>query len=265
MNILEDIFANKRREVAAAKQHLPAGDLRSSLPGRTAELDFATALRDPRFPAPRLIAEVKHRSPSKGILAKPFDPPALAKAYASNGAAAISVLTDEKFFGGSLHDLRQIAALELGVPLLRKDFIFDTYQLLEARWAGAHAALLIVGMLDNQTLAHLIKTAEDLNLTALVEVHDEVELDRALEAGAEVIGINNRDLRDFSVTLETTLQLRPRLPLSTTVVAESGIKTREDIHRLADAGVHAMLIGEALVTAADVVQQMRQLTRVSVR
>ncbi|KAA3646757.1 MAG: indole-3-glycerol phosphate synthase TrpC [Chloroflexi bacterium] len=264
MNILEEIFAYKRLEVAAAKEAVPASEIQTQVADLPAVPNFAAALRNPDLPAPRLIAEVKHRSPSKGILADPFEPLELARTYATNGAAAISVLTDKKYFGGSLDYLLQIAELDLGVPLLRKDFIFDEYQLLEARVAGASAALLIVGMLSKEELTTLINAANELSLTALVEVHDEKELELALTSNAKVLGINNRDLRDFSVSLETTERLRPLIPAGITVVAESGIKSQEDIARLAEAGVQAMLVGEALVTADDVSQKVRGLTRVAV-
>ncbi|MBN2503695.1 MAG: indole-3-glycerol phosphate synthase TrpC, partial [Anaerolineales bacterium] len=227
--------------------------------------DFAAALTNPGKPTPRLIAEIKQRSPSKGMLREPFDALPLAETYAHNGAAAISVLTDEKYFGGCLGRLRMIHALGLGLPLLRKDFIFDRYQLLEARAAGASAALLIVAMLKQAELAQLIAECNDLGLTPLVEVHDEAEFKRALDAGACVIGINNRNLHDFSVSLETSLRLVAQCPEGILLVSESGIKSQADIECLGAAGVDAILVGESLVTAEDVAEKVRSFTRVAVR
>jgi len=258
MSILEEIFEYKRREVTAIKQRLPDTDLESEIKTLPLPPDFAAALRSDPDEPPRLVAEVKYRSPSKGILCPDFDPLGLARTYAENGAAAISVLTDEKYFGGSLDHLREIAALELGVPVLRKDFIFDRYQLLEARAAGASAVLLIVAMLEQSQLHELLAKTHELGLEALVETHTHDEVDCALEAGARVIGVNNRDLHTFSISLETSLQLRPQIPSDMVMVAESGIHTVKDVARLATAGVDAMLIGEGLVTASDVGARVRE-------
>ncbi len=210
------------------------------------------------YPKPRLIAEVKFRSPSKGILRSTYDPLELARTYAEKGAAAISVLTDEKYFGGSLGVLEDIANLDLGLPLLRKDFIFDRYQLLEARAAGASAALLIVAMLTPGQLCSLLAEAHSLGLEALVEAHCAAEVERALEAGARIVGVNNRDLHTFEVSLDTCLQLRKQIPAEVVMVAESGIRNPADVARLEAAGVDAMLIGEALVTAEDVGARVRE-------
>ena len=259
MNILEKIFAHKREEVAAAKEARPLKLVEQDALNAPIPADFIAALRNRSRPAPRLIAEVKHRSPSKGLLSKDFDPLRLALAYAKNGAAAISVLTDEQFFGGSLDYLRQIAALGLDTPLLRKDFIFDEYQLLEARASGASAALLIVAMLDDLVIKDLLRFARNLGLAPLVEVHSHPELDRAMDAGATLIGINNRDLKTFNVSLETTLELRQYIPDDVTLVAESGIHTQGDVAKLAKAGVHAMLVGESIVVADDVAAKVREL------
>ena len=196
------------------------------------------------------------------MLCLDFDPLRLAHIYAENGASAISVLTDEKYFGGRLVYLKEIYSFLQGspVPLLRKDFIFDRYQLLEARAAGASAALLIAAMWEQDTLCDLIAEAKALSLTPLVEVHTRAELDRALDAGASVIGINNRNLHTFRVSLQTTLELRPHIPSEIVVVAESGIRTMDDVSHLADAGVDAMLIGEGLVAAKDVRAQVRSFS-----
>jgi indole-3-glycerol phosphate synthase len=183
----------------------------------------------------------------------------LAQTYASHGAAAISVLTDERYFGGSLERLAAITDLNLGLPLLRKDFIFDSYQLMEARAAGASAALLIVAMLADSDLERLIRQAGEWGLTPLVEVHDSYEYQRALDAGARVIGVNNRDLRDFTVSLDTTFEIVKARQPGTVFVSESGIHSGEDVRRLGEAGVDAILVGEALVTAPDLVAKMAEL------
>jgi indole-3-glycerol phosphate synthase len=246
--------------------------------------DFVAALR--RAPGVALIGEVKRASPSKGLLCADFDPLRLAAMYVANGAAAISVLTDEKFFQGSLDYLAQIRRENLslgpspkrrgghtspfprreggqgvrsGPPLLRKDFIVDPYQVYEARAAGADALLLIAAALPNGDLADLLDLTHDLGMAALVEVHDADELARVLPLKPRLVGVNNRDLRTFRVDLNTCLALRPLLPADVCLVAESGIHTRADVARLAAAGVDAMLVGEALVVAPDVAAKVREL------
>jgi indole-3-glycerol phosphate synthase len=260
MSILDQIFAHKRMEVAAAKKERPDKVLEAAIEGLPSPPGFAAAIKGRSNATPRLIGEVKYRSPSKGILCPDFDPLDLAATYAREGAAAISVLTDQKYFGGSLDYLQDIAALGLGVPLLRKDFIFDRYQLLEARLAGASAVLLILAMLEPGQMRDLLSCAQELGLDALVETHTAAEVALALQAGARVIGVNNRDLHTFNVSLETSLQLRPLIPSQVVMVAESGISSPEDVRRLADAGVDAMLIGEGLVTAPDVALKVREFT-----
>jgi indole-3-glycerol phosphate synthase len=258
MSILDEIFAHKRIEVTARRQKLSVGDLEAVIPDLPTPMDFTAALRRDTDSALRLIAEVKYRSPSKGILCPDFDPLGLARTYAENGAAAISVLTDEKYFGGSLEILQSIANLDLGLPLLRKDFIFDRYQLLEARAAGASAVLLIVAMLEAEQLQDLLAATHDLNLEALVETHTRQEVEQALKVGARVIGVNNRDLHTFNVSLETSLELRPLIPSDIVMVTESGIHTTEDVARLVVTDVDAMLIGEGLVTAPDVAARVQE-------
>ncbi len=260
MSILDEIFAYKRTEVPATKERVSVSDLETAIKDLPTPPDFAAALKGVPGFTPQLVAEVKYRSPSKGILCPDFDPLRLARTYAENGAAAISVLTDKKHFGGSLDYLREIAALKLGVPLLRKDFIFDDYQLLEARAAGASAILLIVAMLEPEHLRDLLAAAHELDMEALVETHTREEVEQALKVGARMIGVNNRDLHTFNVSLETSLQLRPLIPPEVVMVAESGIHTTNDIVRLAAAGVDAMLIGEGLVTASDVGAKVREFT-----
>lgn len=255
--ILDEILAHKRTEVAQAQRMRPAAGL-----ARAAEaLDdrprgFGEALRS--APEPCIVAEVKQRSPSRGEIRSDFDPVACALAYAQGGAAAISVLTDERFFGGHLSYLGKLrAAVEC--PLLRKDFLIDRYQVDEARVAGADAVLLIVAALAQPELIELQARARELGLDALVEIHDEVELERALAAGASLIGINNRDLSSFVTDLAVTERLAPQVPKGVVVVAESGIFKREDVRRLARAGARAFLVGESLMRQADMVEALRAL------
>jgi len=257
VSILDEIFAHKRAELASSKKSLLEAELERHAMATPVPSNFVAALQDPVRPAPRLIAEVKKRSPSKGLLHPNFDPRQLAQAYVANGATAISVLTDSHYFGGSLRHLKQITQLESELPLLRKDFIFDRYQLLEARAHGASAALLITAMLAPADLQQLIRAAHDLDLTPLVEVHTRKELKIALDAGATLIGINNRDLHTFQTSLAVTAALRSHVPHGVTLVAESGIRTMEDVALLAELGVAAMLIGEAIVTAEDVAAKVR--------
>ncbi len=255
--ILDRIIADKREELAAVKAAMPLAELKAGLSEAPAVRDFAAALRGPAI---SLIAEVKKTSPSRGLLREDFDPVALAGQYAQAGAAAISVLTDGKHFQGSLEHLAAIrAALPDGPPLLRKDFVFEEYQLIEARCYGADAVLLLAAVLEAALLSDLIVRVKGLGITALVEVHDEPELERALKASAEVIGINNRDLRTFELDLRTTERLRPLIPAEITVVAESGIFTRADVRRLEARGVNAVLVGEALVTAPEPGDKVREL------
>ena len=271
MSKLDEIFAHKRTEIAGQKAALPLAELTALAAAAPSPRDFIAALRQAR-PGPALIAEIKRGSPSRGLLVADFDPLRLAAIYADNGAAAISVLTDERFFGGSLDDLRAVAEQmrsrrAQGLPLLRKDFIFDPYQVYQARAAGADAILLIVASLAPALLAELLALAHALGMAALVETHDEAELEIALASRARLVGINNRNLHDFTVSLETTKRLARRVPAEVCLVAESGIFTAEDAARLAGVeregggrGVDAILVGEALVTAADVAAKVRALS-----
>ncbi|MBI3977391.1 MAG: indole-3-glycerol phosphate synthase TrpC [Chloroflexi bacterium] len=259
--ILDDILAHKATEIAAAKARLAPAEVRARAEAEPPPLDFAAALRRGSGPV-RLIAEVKRASPSRGVFGSDLDPSTLAAIYAANGAAAISVLTDERFFHGTLADLTAVktrAAGPAGVPVLRKDFVVDPYQVWEARAAGADAILLIVAALDDARLRDLRILAEELGMAALVEGHDEAEIDRALATGATVVGINNRDLRTFQVDLATTERLRPRIPAGCIAGGLSGIHSRADVERLAAAGVDAVLVGEALVRSADVAAKVREL------
>ena len=257
MSILDEIVRHKRGEIAARKTAMPRGALVTRAAMLPAPRDFERALA-PAAGRARLIAEVKRASPSRGILKADLDPVALAATYARQGADAISVLTDAKYFGGSLDDLAAVrAAVE--VPLLRKDFTLDDYQLWEARAAGADAVLLIVAILEPSALAELAAAAKGLGLAALVECHTAAELDVALTLGARLIGINNRDLATFETRLDTTLSLLPQIPPGPIVVSESGFFTGDDVRRVVDAGAHAVLVGEGLVKASDVGAKIREL------
>ena len=253
--ILDRIVAAKRQEVAEHQARTPL----SALERRIAELppphNFAGALVGDRV---RVIAEVKKASPSRGVLRADLDPAGLARAYVDAGAAALSVLTD-RHFQGTLEDLAAVRQAAPGVPVLRKDFVVDPYQLYEARAHGADAALLIVACLSPQELRALLREAMGLWVQCLVEVHTEGELRAALEVGAEVVGINNRDLRTFHTDLAVTERLAPLVPPGRLVVSESGIATREDVERVRRCGVHAVLVGEALVTAPDPGARLRAL------
>ncbi len=255
--ILDTITAHTRRDLAARMQVRPLAEARAAAQASPPARDFASALRTPGL---SLIAEVKRASPSKGLLRPDFDPAALARAYAANGAAAVSVLTDAPFFQGHLEHLRAVRAA-IDIPVLRKDFVLTPYQVYEARAAGADALLLIVAVLNDAELGALHRLARELGMAVLVEAHDAGELERALRVAPQIVGINNRDLRTFEVRLETTLRLRDRVPPGVILVAESGIRSAEDAARLETAGVDAMLVGEALVRAPDVGRKVRELTR----
>src|SRR2546423_1043897 len=249
MSILSEILATKRTEVDRARSRVPQAELERRIAELPPTLDFESILRpnaehptpDTSAHNPRLIAEVKKASPSKGLIRADFDPVQIARIYADGGAACISVLTDEPYFQGNLDHLRAVREA-VNVPLLRKDFLFDEYQLFEARAAGADAILLIAAALRRARLEELLSEAESLGLAALVEVHDADEVDEALATRARIIGINNRDLHTFRTTLQTTLDLLPRVPRDRVTVSESGINRRQDVQRLADAGVHAVLV-----------------------
>lgn len=261
MTILDDIFDHKRVEIAGRKQAVPLERVQTQAMGAPPPRDFVAALRGgPSRPA--LIAEIKRASPSRGLLRPDLDPVRLACIYRENGAAAISVLTDERFFKGSLDDLRAVRGA-VDLPLLRKDFVFDPYQVYEARAAGADAVLLIAAMLDDETLAALHDLIGTLGMASLIEVHDEAELRRVLRLKPRLMGINNRDLRTFKVDIETTARLRPLVPEGVILVAESGIHTSADVARLAEWGIHAMLVGESLVTAENTAAKVRELTGAS--
>lgn len=265
-NILETIVEQKKLEVAKLPERLiAAGDLRDAMLEHGERRDFLAALRQPRVGDVALIAEVKKASPSKGVICKNFDPVRIAMEYEQAGASCLSVLTDEKFFQGSLDYLRQIRAA-VRLPLLRKDFIIDERQILEAIEWGADAILLIVAILDDARLKRFHDLAIEAGLAVLVEVHDEAELKRAVALGAELIGVNNRDLKTFTVDLATTERLAAKLYGTATarrteslLVAESGIFTRADVTRLKQCGAGAILVGESLVRDGDIVAKTRAL------
>lgn len=264
MSILHTIVEQKRKEIALLPSGTPdVAKLKAALQARGGVRDFAAALRAPARGDVALVAEVKKASPSAGVIRADFDPVAIAKTYEAGGASCLSVLTDEKFFQGSLEYLKAIRhAVQL--PLLRKDFIIDPRQILEAIEWGADAILLIVAILDDAQLRNLQKLAADAGLAALVEVHDEPELDRALAAGSSIIGVNNRDLKTFTVDLGTTERLAAKLKAApggdaTLLVAESGIHTRADVERLRQCGAQAILVGESLMREQDIQAKMRRL------
>ncbi|HTG80704.1 MAG TPA: indole-3-glycerol phosphate synthase TrpC [Geobacteraceae bacterium] len=259
-DFLKIIIEHKRAEMAAAKGAVPLDELKA----RLADLEdqtrgFARALADAdRSGWTPIIAEVKKGSPSKGVIRPDFDPVAIAATYAENGATCLSVLTDEHFFLGHLRFLSLIRE-QVRLPLLRKDFIFDPYQIYEARVAGADAVLLIAAMLDLPRIEEFSGLARELSLDVLLEVHDEAELETALRSDCSLIGINNRNLRTFVTDLETTERLSRHIPPERMIVAESGIESPKDIDRLKAAGARAFLIGESLMREADVGAKLREL------
>ncbi len=257
MNRLDPIIASTREENARRRAAVPEADLERAAAGRSDFRPFAAALAG--GPGLSLIAEHKRRSPSAGLIRDDLELADVVAAYERGGASALSILTEPTSFGGSLDDLRAARAAAT-LPILRKDFIVDPYQLLEAVAAGADAVLLIVAALALEELAALHARARELGLAALVEVHDAGELTAALEAGAEIVGINNRDLTTLEVDVRTTLELAPSIPAGTTIVAESGFTRRTQLDELAEAGVDAVLVGEALMRADDIEAACRALS-----
>lgn len=265
MGVLDTIIRDKRDEVVRRKREISRSELEARGKNLRPARDFRAALQPEPLPGlrpgarrVRLIAEIKKGSPSRGVFAEAFDPVALAKTYSAHGAAALSVLTDEKYFHGRPEHLEAVRAA-VDLPLLRKDFILDDYQLWEARALGADAVLLIVAALEPPHLRDLLRAAKEIGLGALVEVHAARELEVALSLDATVVGINNRDLQTLETRLETSLELIPRIPPGPVVVSESGLFARADVERVVAAGAHAVLVGEALVTAPDVAAKVREL------
>ena len=250
-DILQRIVAVKHEEIAAARGQRDLASVRREAEALGGVRDFTGALqRRVAGAQAAVIAEVKKASPSKGVLREPFAPADIAASYADHGATCLSVLTDRQFFQGSADYLRQARAA-CGLPVLRKDFMVDEYQVFEARAMGADCILLIAACLDDAQMADLEACAQSLGLSVLVEVHDAAELERALKLRTPLVGINNRNLRSFEVTLDATLSLLPRVPAGRLLVTESGILQRADVQRMRDAGVHAFLVGEAFMRAKD--------------
>ncbi len=258
MTFLESILSRKRDEVAARRSAVPERELLARAKDAAPPRGFGAALSSPGGP-PRIIAEVKRASPSAGAIDASLDAPAQARRYEAAGAACVSVLTDGPGFGGSLEDLAAVRDA-VSIPILRKDFIIDHYQLSEARAAGADAALLIVAALPGDLLRRLEDDCAALGLAALVEVHDAPELEAALAAGARIVGVNNRNLHTFRVDLAISERLLPMLPSGVKGVAESGVRTQDDARRLRLAGAANLLVGEALVRARDPGQLIREMT-----
>jgi indole-3-glycerol phosphate synthase len=254
--MLREILAHKREELKSTGPSAPPAELMTRIAQLPSTRGFTRSLRGAKGMA--LIAEIKRRSPSKGVLANSVDVRATAGVYETGGAAAISVLTDQRFFEGSLGDLRKVQDA-VSLPILRKDFIISDQQVYESRLAGADAILLIVAALTDSELQNLYRLARSVGLDVLVETHDEPEVERALRVGATVIGVNNRDLNTFDVSLEITERLAPLIVDSALCVAESGIKTAEDVERLRAVGVRALLVGETLMRAADPKAKMAEL------
>ena len=254
--ILDTIVAHKRIELADDKQRMPFDTLKRKIQDLPPTRDFCAALSTPN--CVHLIAEVKKKSPSKGIIREDFNPVEIAGTYAANGASAISVLTDREFFAGELAYLSAIREA-VALPLLRKDFTIDPYHIYQARLVGADAVLLIVSILTSTQLREFIEIARSLGLASLVEVHTEEELEVALTGGAEIVGINNRDLKTFHTDIATTFRLKDSIPTDTVVVSESGINTHEDVMKLKETGINAILVGESLMRSPDIGVKVREL------
>jgi indole-3-glycerol phosphate synthase len=256
MNILDEIVVSKRVEITAARRQQPLEELQELAAAMPPPRDFRAALAGPG--SIRLIAEIKKASPSAQVIRAEFDPVAVGRIYENHGASCLSVLTDAPFFQGHLSHLTRVQAA-VAIPVLRKDFLVEDYQVLEARVAGADAILLIAEILDDVELGRLLERAKQLGLAALVEFHDVANLGRVLASGADLIGINNRNLSDFHTDLEHTLRLRDRIPTEVVLISESGIRTRRDVERLEAAQISAILVGESLMRAPDIGLAVDQL------
>lgn len=260
MTILDEIYKHKLSEVAENKKRIPTEVLKENIKEEQRTRPFGASLKSNTNIT--IIAEIKKASPSLGIIRKDFNPVEIARLYESSGAAAISVLTDEKFFQGKLSYLTEVKK-SIQLPVLRKDFIVDPYQIYEARSAGADAILLIATLLSKEEIQHFLELAEGMSMDCLVEVHSESELKKVLQTSANIIGINNRDLATFKIDLETTLLLRPMIPAGKIVVSESGIKSREDIVTLIKKGINAVLVGETLMKTANIPAKLHELLGIS--
>jgi indole-3-glycerol phosphate synthase len=260
VSILDEIVVSKQHEVEAARKRMPLEELEAQAAQAPPVRDFRAAIAGP---GPiQLIAEVKKASPSAGVIRADFDPITIARTYQTHGAACLSVLTDVPYFQGHLSYLARVRA-SVAIPLLRKDFILDEYQVVEARMAGADAVLLIAEILNDHQLSQLQSRARDLGMSVLVEFHDEVNLPRVLASGADLIGINNRDLKRFVTDLGLTLRLRDRIPPDVVLVSESGIRNRHDVERLEAAGIAAILVGESLMRSPDIGRAVEELLGLS--
>ncbi|MDD5434371.1 MAG: indole-3-glycerol phosphate synthase TrpC [Nitrospira sp.] len=260
-NLLTQIVENKKTELKEYQLSLPLKELRSRLRDIEPPRNFCASVSEPREKSLNLIAEIKKRSPLKGTLVEELKVTALAKRYEEGGAAAISVITEEKFFEGS-PDYINMAKGASKLPVLRKDFLIDEYHIYEARYLGADALLLIAAILEPSVLSDFIALTSELGMSSLVEVHSEKELEKALKADARdimIIGINNRNLRTFKVDINTTFRIMKEIPDGRIIVSESGIYSRDDVKRLADAGVNAALVGEAIITSGNVVKKIKEL------
>src|SRR3990172_3723986 len=255
--ILDEIIRYKRKELEVRKADIPLKIITSAIWNLPLPLSFKDALLPSSDGRTRVIAEVKKASPSKGVIREDFNHLEIAETYQRNGASALSVLTDKNFFQGSIDYLSEIRH-HVSIPLLRKDFVFDEYKIFEARGYGADAVLLIAAVLDDKELNDFVELSLNLGISPLVEVHDELELEMTLKTGAELIGINNRNLQTFKTDLNTTIRLISNIPDDKIVISESGINTKEDISFLKDAGADAFLIGEALMRAADIGKKLRE-------
>lgn len=256
MTILDKIYRHKLREIAKNKKQVPVEVLKKDIQKSQNTKPFGRALKSDRGIS--IIAEIKKASPSLGIIRNDFDPIGIAHLYEAGGASAISVLTDEKFFQGSLSHLTDVKK-SVNLPVLRKDFIIDAYQVHEARSAGADAILLIAALLSKEEIQCFLELAKELDMDCLVEVHSETELQKVLQTNATIIGINNRDLATFKTDLGTTFRLRSMIPDGKVVVSESGIKSRGDVKRLIDIGIHAILVGETLMKSDDISTKLHEL------
>jgi indole-3-glycerol phosphate synthase len=257
--VLHEIVAARRQQIAEARARVPLETVQQSAERRHERRDFAGALAADGAPGlPRVIAELKQASPSAGLLRANYRPREIAQSYEAAGAAALSVLTEERFFAGSLTDLID-ARDAVGLPVLRKDFIVDEYQVYESVAAGADALLLIVAALSEERVRDFVELSDRLRIDALVEVHTANELDHALAAGARLIGVNNRNLKTLEVRLETSLRLRERIPQGCVAISESGIKTASDLQKLGAAGYQAVLVGEQLMKAADPGRELAEM------
>ena len=258
-DILEKIVAVKHQEVAAAQRRKSLTAVRADAESRVLTRDFVGAMRSKIAAGhPAVIAEIKKASPSKGVLREEFIPADIAQSYAEHGAACLSVLTDVDFFQGSVDYLKQARA-SCQLPVLRKDFMVDAYQIYESRAMGADAVLLIAACLDDAQMKDFEAIARNLDMAVLVEVHDQAELERALKLQTPLIGVNNRNLKSFEVSLDTTLTLRSHVPADRILVTESGIQTREDVLRMGAAGINAFLVGEAFMRASDPGEALAEL------